>query len=61
MKQIDNNYSFNPMLESQFLCFGVFGQSFAHLPKRPKILQTIITFLSPHDQTPNRLRFSHSK
>lgn len=27
-------HSFNPMLKSQFLCFGVQGQTLSHLPKK---------------------------
>lgn len=41
-----NNYSFNPMLKSQFLCFGVFGESLAHLPKSPKFHTTLLHTLS---------------
>lgn len=42
--KIDKNiYSFNPVLKSQFLCFGIFRQPLSHLPEKTKILPQNLT------------------
>lgn len=55
-----SNYSFNPMLKSQFLCFGVFGQSLPDLTKFQILLfmrkRTIICKMKNKEQKTRKIK-----